>query len=228
RLRGVSLGEPLGLRLANGARLSAVVTGLDSDERGSGTLVPPAPRDVVTRVAAQVLGVPEPITAPLVGHGPAAIRRRYVRALIIPAAVTLVAIVLTFATDAPWETVLLGPIALAAGYGLAADRSRTLGHALVGGYLVSRSGSLVRRRVALETQAVIGWNFNDTWFQRRVGLTTLVATMAGGRQSVTILDVPDGTGTALARDAVPGLVQQFLLPLVEEGAPAPVTRPGER
>jgi putative membrane protein len=218
RLRGVSLGEPLGLRLANGARLSAVVTGLDHDERGSGTLVPPAPREVVTGVAAQVLGTSEPVIAPLVGHGPAATRRRFTRALVVPALVTVGATVLTFAADVPWETILLGPIALAVGYGLAVDRSRTLGHALVGGYLVSRAGSLVRRRVALETQAVIGWNFSDTWFQRRVGLTTLVATMAGGRQSVTVLDVPEATGTALARDAVPGLVQQFLLPSVEEGA----------
>jgi putative membrane protein len=81
---------------------------------------------------------------------------------------------------------------------------------------VSRAGSLVRRRVALETPAVIGWTFSDTWFQRRVGLTTLVATMAGGRQSVTVLDVPAPVGTALARDAVPGLVEQFLV-LGDEG-----------
>jgi hypothetical protein len=31
---------------------------------------------------------------------------------------------------------------------------------------------------------------------------------------VAVLDVPDGIGTALARDAVPGLVEQFLLPTV--------------
>jgi putative membrane protein len=216
RLRGVSLGEPLGLRLASGARLSAIVTGLDRDERGSGTLVPPAPRDLVAGVAVQVLGTPEPVTAPLVAHGPAATRRRYTRALVVPALVTVAATTLAFTADVPWETVLLGPLALAAGYGLAVDRSRTLGHALVGGHLVSRAGSLVRRRVALETPAVIGWTFSDTWFQRRVGLTTLVATMAGGRQSVTVLDVPAPVGTALARDAVPGLVEQFLV-LGDEG-----------
>jgi putative membrane protein len=50
-----------------------------------------------------------------------------------------------------------------------------------------------------------------TWFQRRVGLTTLVATMAGGRQAVEVLDVPEAEGTAVARDAVPGLVDQFLV-----------------
>ncbi len=210
RLRGVSLGEPLGLRLVSGARLSAIVTGLDRDERGSGTLVPPAPRDLVSGVAAQVLGAAEPITAPLVRHGEAATRRRYVRALVLPVLVAVVAAVLVIAAGAPWETALLGPIAIAAGLVLAADRARTLGHALVPGHLVARAGSLVRRRVALETQAVIGWNFADTWFQRRSGLTTLVATMAGGRQSVTVLDVPEEAAVALARDAVPGLVEQFL------------------
>jgi putative membrane protein len=210
RLRGVSLGEPLGLRLVSGARLSAIVTGLDRDERGSGTLVPPAPRDLVAGVAAQVLGAAEPVTAPLVPHGEAATRRRYVRALTVPALVTVATALLVLAGDAPWETALLGPLAIAVGLVLAADRARTLGHALVAGHLVSRAGSLVRRRVALDTQAVIGWNFADSWFQRRAGLTTLVATMAGGRQSVTVLDVPEGAGVALARDAVPGLVDQFL------------------
>ena len=52
RVAGVSMSEPLGLRLARGARLSAIVTGLDR-RQGSSTLVPPAPRQVVERVAAR-------------------------------------------------------------------------------------------------------------------------------------------------------------------------------
>ena len=67
---------------------------------------------------------------------------------------------------------------------LAADRARSLGHTLADGYVVARSGSLNRRREALEVEHVIGWTFRSTWFQRRAGLTTLVATTAGGRQSV--------------------------------------------
>ena len=81
--------------------------------------------------------------------------------------------------------------ALAAALALAADRVRSLGHALVAGTSWSRSGSLIRRREALETAGVIGWNLRSTWFQRRAGLTTLVATTAGGQQSVTALDVPE-------------------------------------
>ena len=74
----------------------------------------------------------------------------------------------------------------------------------------ARRAWLDAQLVALETQAVIGWNLTSTWFQRRAGLTTVVATMAGGRQSVTVLDVPEPLGVALARDGVPGLVEQFL------------------
>ena len=73
-----------------------------------------------------------------------------------------------------------------------------LGHAVVDGYLVARSGSLDRRREALATPSVIGWNLQATWFQRRAGLTDLVATTAGGRQSVRVLDVPADDALALA------------------------------
>ncbi len=65
RVSGVSIGEPLSLRLAGGARLSAIVTGLGRKEQGSSVLVPPAPRDEVDRVAAEVLGSARP------GHGAA-------------------------------------------------------------------------------------------------------------------------------------------------------------
>ena len=63
RLRGVNLVEPLGLRLARGARLSAIVTGLNREQQGSSTLVPPAPQEVARRVAAEVLGTTEPVVA---------------------------------------------------------------------------------------------------------------------------------------------------------------------
>ena len=109
---------------------------------------------------------------------------------------------------------VLASLALLVGIGLGYDRARGLGHALVPGppcgHLVARSGSLTRRRVMLETPAIIGWTMTSTWFQRRAGLATLVATMAGGSQAVTVLDVPEAAGIATARDAVPGLVEQFL------------------
>jgi putative membrane protein len=57
---------------------------------------------------------------------------------------------------------------------------------------------------------VIGWNLRSSWFQRRAGLTMLVATTAGGSQSVTAIDVPEADAVEVARAGVPGLVEQFL------------------
>jgi putative membrane protein len=214
RLRGVSLAEPLGLRLASGRRLTAIVTGLNRQQQGSSTLVPPAPELVARHVAAEVLGTTAPVIAPLVAHGPAAVRRRYTRALVVPVALVLAvgAGVVLGGLSAGW--LALGGLAILVGAGLAHDRSHGLGHALLSGHLVARSGSLTRRRVVLERPAIIGWTFSSTWFQRRAGLTTVVATMAGWRQAVSVLDVPEAVGTSMARDAVPGLVEQFLEPLV--------------
>ena len=69
RVSGVSIGEPLSLRLADGARLSAIVTGLSKQAAGSSVLVPPAPRAEVDRVAVEVLGHRSPVTVTLVRHG---------------------------------------------------------------------------------------------------------------------------------------------------------------
>jgi putative membrane protein len=109
-----------------------------------------------------------------------------------------------------WFT-LGAPLALSVGVALAIDRARGLGHSLVDGHLVARSGSLDRRREALATPSIIGWNLRATWFQRRAGLTDLTATTAGGRQRVRVLDIPVGDGVTLARTAQPGLLDQFVV-----------------
>ena len=51
---------------------------------------------------------------------------------------------------------------------------------------------------------------DEAWFQRRVGLTDLVATTAGGRQRVRVLDLEERAATTLATTATPGLLDQFL------------------
>lgn len=209
RVSGVRLAEPLGLRLAGGGRLSAIVTGLDRKQQGSSVLVPPAPRAVVSGVAREVLGAAGPVDAPLTGHGPRARTRRFTRALAPALAVAVAALLWVVLGDAPrWllgVTVLAPVVALA----LAVDRVRSLGHVLADGHVVARSGSLNRHRDALAVSGIIGWNFRATWFQRRAGLTSLSATTAGGPQSVTVLDVPESSAVQLAAAAVPGLVEQF-------------------
>ena len=207
RVAGVTLSEPIGIRAAGGARLSAIVTGLDRSERGSSTLVPPAPRATVERTARAVLAASGPVDGPLVTHGPAAVRRRWTRAM-LPATALVAGAVVTVVVGAPtWVLATVAALPVAAL--LAADRVRSLGHALIERHVVARAGSVVRRRQALDVEHVIGWNFRATWFQRRVGLTTLVATTAGGRQAVPILDIPEDLAVALAHDALPELVSQF-------------------
>ena len=207
RVAGVTITEPIGVRAAGGARLSAIVTGLDRSEQGSSTLVPPAPRRTVERTACAVLGVEAPVVGPLVTHGPAAVRRRWTRAL-VPATLLVAAAVVAVVLGAPtW--LLAALVVLPVSALLAADRVRALGHDLVDRHVVARAGSVVRRRRALQVDHVIGWNLRATWFQRRVGLTTLVATTAGGGQAVPILDIPEGLAVDLAERALPDLISQF-------------------
>ncbi|MCW2807083.1 MAG: rane-flanked domain [Marmoricola sp.] len=210
RVRGLEVIEPLGLRLVGAARLAAIVTGVSQQESGSSLLVPPAPREVIDAAGAAVLDTFEPLRVELGQHGPAARRRRYTRALLGAAVLPAGALVLALGTSFPWwvapATLVLLPVAAL----LAADRYRRLGHALDEGYLVVRSGSLRGRRDVLQRSGIIGWNVHQSWFQRRSGLVTLVATTAAGKQAYAAIDIPEDRAIALADAAVPGLVTPFL------------------
>ncbi|WP_345363737.1 PH domain-containing protein [Actinoallomurus liliacearum] len=213
RLRGVEFSEPLLLRAVGGARCIAITTGLRvgrGAERGGSLLLPPAPRAEALRVAAAVLRDDVPFTRTLTGHGPRAARRRFSRA--VGTALLLVAAVLALwalgAVPAwTWQVALvLVPLAAL----LATDRAHALGHTVVDGTLVSRRGSLVRRRSALSCEGIIGWNLRRSFFQRRSGLATLVATTAAGRQRVEVQDVPLPQALRIAEEALPGLLTPFL------------------
>lgn len=213
RLAGVTISRPLGLRAAGAARLTAIVTGLRKDTSGTGNgsdqLVPPAPREVVVGVAGEVLGSAAPVRAQLRGHGPAARRRRQVRAVVPALVLCAAALALVVADRVGWWLLVPSGLVLVAAVAVAADRARALGHALVAGHLVSRSGSVLRKRQVLATGHVIGCNLRATWFQRRVGLTTLVATTAGGPQAVTVTDVPVADAEVLLGGLLPAVVEQF-------------------
>jgi putative membrane protein len=215
RLRGVELSEPLLLRLAGGARLIAIATGLRvgrGAERGGSLLFPPGPRAEAERVAGEVLHDRVPVTSPLTAHGPRARRRRYTRALGTTAVLVVLFGAADWLVDGPawaWQLALiLLPVAAL----LAADRYRSLGHALVGGRLITRQGSLVRRRSMLTTDGIVGWTLHRSFFQRRAGLATLTATTAAGRQHYEVLDAELPVAVRLADDATPGLLTPFLVP----------------
>jgi putative membrane protein len=211
RLRGVELTQPLLLRWARGARCDAIATGLGSGrggERGT-TLFPPGPRAVAARVAGDVLRTTDPVTARLTPHGPRARLRRYTRAL--GSSAVLVAAAATGALaglwpDAVWEVALVS-VPLTAG--LAADRARGLGHTVTPTALVARAGSLLRRRAMLSREGIIGVTLRRSFFQRRVGLCTLTATTAAGRQAYAVTDVPDDEALRVCDAAVPGLLDVF-------------------
>jgi putative membrane protein len=213
RLRGVEISEPLLLRAVRGARCLAITTGLRvgrGAERGGSLLLPPAPRAEAQRVATEVLGRATPLTCPLTPHGPRATRRRYTRAVGLAALIAVALFVLSRLGGLPAWTWRVSPVLLVIAALLAYDRTRSLGHALVERTLVSRRGSLVRRRSALSCDGIIGWNLQRSFFQRRAGLATLVATAAAGRQRIDVQDVPLDEAIRVANAALPGLLTPFI------------------
>ncbi|WP_255306144.1 PH domain-containing protein [Streptomyces sp. Wb2n-11] len=218
RLRGVELVEPLGVRTLGAARVDAVATGLAADEDSRHadhkTLLPAAPRITAERVAAHVLREAASPTgaAGLTPHPPAARTRRLrwaVGAALVP--VLVLAALGVLLTDALLYVagacaVVLLPLAVL----LALDAYRSLGHAISGGYLVARSGTVRRTTVALQRGGVVGWTVKQSYFQRRAGLITLTATTAAGAGAYSVYDAEEPEALAFAEAAVPGLLAPFL------------------
>jgi putative membrane protein len=213
RLRGVEVGEPVALRLLGGRRLSAITTGLrarNDNGGGSAMLVPPAARAQVSRVVGEVLRDPTVMDVPLRPHGPAARRRRLLRAL-LPALAVLVAAGVLWRLDVlPGWVVPVAAVPLLLAVPLGLDRYRGLGHAVSGDYLITRSGSLARHRDVVARDGVIGWNVEQTLFQRRAGLVTLRATTAAGSQSYALLDVTPQEAVRVVQETTPDLLRPFL------------------
>lgn len=213
RIRGAEVTEPLPLRLVGGARCAAITTGLDAKTSGRGALLPPAPAAEAHRVAAAALRLAEPAAgtdAPLVRHPPAALRRRLTRA--VTPALGLAALGWLLGTTVPgfgwaWPTALLAP---PLGALLAADRYRTLGHALRPDCLVISQGSLVRRRVALRRRGIIGWRVRQSPLQRWAGLVTLDAVTAAGAGRYSVVDVSLARAVDLVDQVNPGLLPDSL------------------
>ena len=157
--------------------------------------MPPAPLRTVVEVEAKVLGSAEPGHADLIQHGPAARRRRYSRAIGIgrPDRRRAVRAHLVDRSAAA-RRVDLAAVA-AAGRAAGPRPYRNLGHAVVDNRLITRAGSLVRRRIVLAVPGVIGVTMRQSMFQRRSGLITVTATTAAGAQHYEVPDVPLGRPT---------------------------------
>ncbi|WP_242653037.1 PH domain-containing protein [Intrasporangium flavum] len=209
RVRGVQVDEPAGLRLVGARRLKVVTTGLLRERGGADWLVPPAPATEVFRVATGVVDDDDAVTAALQPHGRAALRRRLTRT-IVPTLVVLVALaVLRSATDAPVGWFAGAPVLLALAAWLAVDRYAGLGHRITPRHLVVREGSLDRHRVALDRDGVIGWTVRQSFFQRRAGVATLVATTAAGASHYDVVDVPVARAYEVMGEVSPDLLAEF-------------------
>jgi putative membrane protein len=218
RIRGVELREAVLLRLVGGGELSTLATGVG--DSGVTTVLPPCPIEVATGVGSTLLGEDAALRMTLTPHGSAARRRCHTRAqwgtLFLTAAAVIAAAVLDLSIWLPIAvfvvTAVLGVLSAEAEYA-------HLGHGLTDAHLVAGSGTWVRLRTALERDGVIGWVIQQSPFQRRAGLASLVATTAAGAEKVLVRDVPLGRAVALADAATPGLLTPFLT----HGGPAAST-----
>lgn len=208
RVRGVTLHEPPALRALGAARLDVVASGVGTgkDEDGkpkqSPGLVPASPIVVPTGVAETVLG--EPVPTGLAAHPSAARRRRTVRATAVIVVVTAVALVPALIWTWLWWVPLLAFTTTAAvSAWTAVDNSHGLGHAVTGGVVALRKGSLLRRTDVLARDGILGWNVRRSPLQRRAGLATLVVTTAGGGGAFRLPDVGLEQAPELWRTAGP-------------------------
>jgi len=198
RLRGGTLRQPLLVRLFGGARLDAVMTGVGGAGEAS-LLLPPCPRATAESVLSGLIARPDVVNGPLRAHGAAATRRRWTRALMLPA-VLLIAMV---ALPAPvWLWPVWAALTVCCAL-LALDRSRALGHRVDAEWLVARAGSLDRRRDCIAAAGIIGWTVRQTLLQRRAGVATLIAATAAGVKSYRVIDVPAELAWTIAAAASP-------------------------
>ena len=216
RLRGVEVVEPLGARLIGAARVDIIATGMtkksDDDKTDPKTILPAAPFETASRVAADVLGASAATATAVTRHPRAALWRRVRWALYsVLTLATLLALLGWLLTAVllhlAWISALvLTPIAVL----LAIDSYRNLGHGLAQDHLVTRYGVGARRTAALQRTGVIGWTITSSPFQRRAGLLTLQATTAANKGAYPIYDVGTEEGLHFANEAVPGLLHPFV------------------
>ncbi|AWY86147.1 PH domain-containing protein [Mycobacterium tuberculosis] len=210
RLRGATLREPLLVRLLRGARLDAVMTGVHGEGQSS-MLLPPCPFETATAVLTDLIDNTDAAAGPLRRHGPAAARRRWTRALLVPTLAGVALIAAAPILGVPGWAWTLWAVLTAGCAGLAVDRVRSLGHRVADGWLVARAGSLQRRRDCIACTGIIGWTVRQTLFQRRAGVATLVAATVAGRKGYQVLDVPAELAWSVAGAASPWVADSVWL-----------------
>lgn len=213
RTKGVHVSQPLLWRWMGASDASVITTGLDVWSLSDPTaILPRGPVRVARRVAAEVLDSDQrPLEAPLAPHPRAALRRRLWWATGVTAAVGGVlgwlALTDVVPAAAVWSTLALWPLAL----GAAVIAYRALGHAIVGSYLVTRSGLLNRVTTVLQRSAVSTIVIRESPLQRRLKLRTVTAMTAAGYCAYDTPDLERDASVRFALAAAPGVLDRFVV-----------------
>ena len=129
------------------------------------------------------------------------------RALAAPVALVPVALVLQWW----WVAAALLFLAVAA-VPLARDRYLQLGHLFDGRRLTVRSGSLQRRRAALDSSAVVSYLVRQSPAQARAGLCSVVLRVGQGAGSRRVLDCSEEQASSLLAALDAPLFAPFVSP----------------
>ncbi|MFI6322111.1 PH domain-containing protein [Nonomuraea sp. NPDC050556] len=208
RVRGYELVDALAERWAGVVRAWAIVTGL-GDSQTRGQLLPDVPRAKAVEVISGAIG---PFSGTLRPHPPIARNRRMFRAIAPWAGVAVLLGLAAWWSGVGlfWVLAVAAVLLAAAGVPLGADRYRSLGHGYDGVRVSVRSGSLRRSQAVVERRAVVGWRLQQTWFQRRAGVYTLVAGVGAGSGGYAAIDVSEGQAAGFPAEVTPEWLTPFL------------------
>jgi putative membrane protein len=193
RIRGCTVTQGLGMRLAGAARATALVTGL-GDAARRGQLLPLGPRAQAWGLAARLVDDPGPLQ-----RHPAAARRRSVVRSCAPGVLVLAAGTVLAGTGHGWPLLAGGAGLTVLGVPLGLARFAALGHAAGPRSFAVRSGILVREHTVLQRRAVVGWQVRQTVMQRRAGLVTVQACVGAGRGGYAAVDMAADEAAGFAR-----------------------------
>jgi putative membrane protein len=214
RVRGIAFEEPLAWRWLRLTDTKVIATGLrEVGESTAGGVLPRIRLGEARDLAAKILpDGSRPLETTLHRHPRGALVRRLGWAVYGPALASGVLLLFGLAGAIPdwvWPLPLtLVPLTVPA----AVVAYRSLGHGLAGRYLVVRRGVLLRRTVALQRRAVIGWTVEQSILQRWGGRMTVgVATAAGGRY-YTAPDMSVEQALAFVAGATPELARSMVTP----------------
>ncbi len=217
RIRGIHIYEPLVLRFMRLAETTVVTTGIHPLQKESAHILPRCPVGEARHAAKFVLpGDVQPLEAPLLRHPLSALRQRLIRAT-YESAIVAGLLYWLVATDVFAEWVWQIPVwTLPLAWILAVIDYFTLGHTLVGPYLVVRSGAVGRATTALQTRAVAGWTLHQTLIQRIGKRMTVEVLTAAGHRHYRAPDAGVQQALAFVSGATPGYTTAF----IEKTAPA--------